>query len=117
MGGRHSSARLLIGFVGIAVAWGSTTSPAATADAWRLRVSAKLLSIYDASPGGRFSASAARFNEKGWVQADIHYDCAGETPTQALVSAGLSLGSAVRLAPFCVIEGWVAPETLSRIAV
>ncbi len=117
MGGRHSSARLLIGFVGIAVTWGSTTSPAATADAWRLRVSAKLLAIYDASPGGRSTASAARFNEKGWVQADIHYDCAVETPTQALVSAGLSVGSAVRLAPFCVIEGWVAPETLSRIAV
>jgi len=117
MGARHSSARLLIGFVGIAVAWGSTTSPAATADAWRLRVSAKLLSIYDASPEGRSAASAARFNEKGWVQADIHYDCAGETPTQALVAAGLSLGSTVRLGPFCVIEGWVAPETLSRIAV
>lgn len=117
MGGWHSSARLLIGFVGIAVAWGSTTSPAVTADAWRLRVSARLLSIYDASPGGRSTESAARFNEKGWVQADIHYDCAGETPTQALVAAGLSLGSEVRLRPFCVIEGWVAPETLSRIAV
>ena len=116
MGGRHSVARLLIGVVGIAVSWGSITSPAATADAWRLRVSAKLLSIYDTSVGGGSAATAARFNEKGWVQADVHYDCAGETPTQALVSAGLSLGSSVRLAPFCVIEGWVAPQMLSRIA-
>jgi hypothetical protein len=116
MGGRHSVARLLIGIVGVAVAWGSVTSPAATAAAWRLSVSAKLLSIYDASVGGRSTATAARFNEKGWVQADIHYDCAAETPTQALVSAGLSLGASVRLAPFCVIEGWVTPDRLSQIA-
>lgn len=116
MGGRHSVARLLIGVVGIAVTWGSVRSPAAAADAWRLRVSAKLLSVYDASLGGRTIATAARFNEKGWVQADIHYDCAGETPTPALVFAGLSPGSSVRLAPFCVIEGWVAPPALARIA-
>jgi Subtilase family len=117
MGGRHSVARLLIGFVGIVVAWGSVESPAATADAWRLRISGKLLAIYDASPSGRSAATAAaRFNEKGWVQADIHYDCAGETPTQALVSAGLSVGASVRLAPFCVIEGWVAPQALDHIA-
>ena len=114
MGGRHSVTRLLIVLVGIAVARGG--SPAAEADAWRLRVSAKLLSIHDVPTGGRSAVTSARFNEKGWVQADVHYDCAGDTPVQALVSAGLSISSSVRLAPFCVIEGWVAPESLSQIA-
>jgi hypothetical protein len=116
MGGRHSVARLFIVLAGIAVAWGGRASPAAAADAWRLRVSAKLLSIHDAPTGGQSAVTSARFNEKGWVQADVHYDCAGDTPAQELVSAGLSISSSVRLAPFCVIEGWVAPESLSQIA-
>jgi hypothetical protein len=84
-----------------------------------LRVSAKLLSIHDAPTGGRSAvsvSSSARFNEKGWVQADVHYDCAGDAPAQALVSAGFSISSSVRLAPFCVLEGWVVPESLSQIA-
>ncbi len=116
MGGRHSVARLLIGFVWIAVAWGSVASPEAAGDAWRLRVSAKLLSIHDAAPGERSGVTSARFNEKGWVQADVHYDCAGDSPTEAVISAGLTISSSVRLAPFCVIEGWIAPQSLSRIA-
>ncbi len=119
MGGKHSVARLFIVLVGIAVAWGGRASPAAEADAWRLRVSAKLLSIHDAPTGGRSAvsvSSSARFNEKGWVQADVHYDCAGDALAQALVSAGFSISSSVRLVPFCVIEGWIAPESLSQIA-
>ena len=116
MGGRHSIARLLTGLVALVVTWGSVALPVATADGWRLRVSAKLLSIYDAPIGGRPVVTSARFNDKGWVQADVQYDCAGETPSSALVAAGLSIGTSVRLAPFCVIEGWVAPQLLAQVA-
>src|ERR1700754_1154839 len=116
MGGRHSVARLLFSLAGIVVAWGSTAFPAVAADAWRLRVSSKLLSVYDAPAGNRLAVASARFNAKGWVQADVHYDCAGESPAQALGSAGLAISSAARLASFCVIEGWVAPGSLAQIA-
>ncbi|MEA3178926.1 MAG: hypothetical protein QOI59_2449 [Gammaproteobacteria bacterium] len=116
MGGRYSVAGLLTSLAGIAVAWGIIASPATAADAWRLRVSAKLLSVYDASASGRSAVTAARFNEKGWVQADVHYDCAAESPAKALGSAGLSISASAKLASFCVIEGWVAPQLLSQIA-
>ena len=116
MGGRHSIARLSTGLVALVVTWGSVAFPVATADGWRLRVSARLLSIYDAPVGPRPDVTSARFNDKGWVQADVHYDCAGETPSGALVAAGLSIGASVRFAPFCVIEGWVAPQLLSQVA-
>ncbi len=110
MGWEHSVRRLLGGLMGVAIVWGCVASPAAAADAWRLRVSAKLLSVYDAPLGSRAAVSPARFNEKGWVQADVHYDCAGEPPARSLSSAGLAISSSARLASFCVIEGWVAPE-------
>ena len=110
--------------------WGVADLRAGAADEWRSRVSAKLLSIHDAPTAVRpatvgNSESAllpnamaldARFNERGWVQADVHYDCAEDTPTQALASAGLAVSSSIKLAPLCVVEGWVAPEALPAVA-
>ena len=101
--------------------------------AWRSRVSAKLLSIYDTAasvlahaPGAatkRLSVPVAdspttgpRLDDKGWVQVDVHYDCRQLPPIKALISAGLSRGASVKVATLCVEEGWVAPESLSRIA-
>jgi hypothetical protein len=47
---------------------------------------------------------------------DVHYDCTGSAPTAALTSSGLAPGAAVQLASLCVVEGWVAPADLPRIA-
>ena len=112
MGRRYSLARLLTGSLVVMVA---TWAPSATpADDWRLRVSAKLLSVYDGPAAARASVTSARFNEKGWVQADVHYDCSNEA--RSLIAARLSVSSSVRLASYCVVEGWVAPEALSQLA-
>jgi Subtilase family len=89
-------------------------TPAAPADAWRLRVSAKLLSVYDAPAAVRSSGTSARFNAQGWVQADVHYDCSNEA--RSVIATRLSVSSSIRLASYCVMEGWVAPETLSQLA-
>jgi CubicO group peptidase (beta-lactamase class C family) len=92
--------------------WATSAVPA---DAWRLRVSAKLLSVYDAPAASRSSAvTSARFNAKGWVQADVHYDCSNGS--RSVIATRLSVSSSVRLASYCVVEGWVAPETLSQLA-
>jgi hypothetical protein len=109
--------RLLIGLAGVAVAWGSVASPGTAVDAWKSRVSSKLLAVVDEPVAGRAAATSARFNDKGRVQADIHYDCTAQSPASSLVAAGVSITSSVRIASFCVIEGWVAPQSLSRIAV
>jgi hypothetical protein len=149
MGGEHRFLGLLLSFSVAAGAWGSASrveaadmadmsdvaegADAEVPGAWRSRVSAKLLSIYDTAasvqahaPGAatnRFSVPVAdspttgpRLDDKGWVQVDVHYDCRQLPPIKALISAGLSRGASVKVATLCVEEGWVAPESLSRIA-
>jgi hypothetical protein len=130
MGGAQKFPRLFLSLMGVAGAWGMVATRAEALDAWRSRVSQKLLSIYDnavvrqtpppASPpaavGTDTAAVGPRRNEKGWVQADIHYDCSQDAPTEALISAGLSPGTSVKVGTLCVVEGWVAPESLPRVA-
>jgi Subtilase family len=117
MGGRHSVAGLLAGLIGIATVWGSTAAQVEVTGAWRTRVSAKLLSVYDSSSAARSAPTgAAQGTQAGRIQADVQYDCSTDAPTQALTAAGLEVNSAVRIAPFCVIEGWVAPGSLPGIA-
>ena len=112
MGGRYSVARLLTGSLAVIIAiW---VTPAAPADAWRVRVSAKLQSVYDAPATARTSVTSARFNARGWVQADVHYDCSNEARSD--ISTRLSVSSSIRIASYCVIEGWVAPDTLAQLA-
>jgi hypothetical protein len=109
--------------------WGVADLQAGAADEWRSRVSTQLLSIYDAPAAamraaalgheGELTSNAAalepRFNEQGRVQADVHYDCSQDTPAR-LVSAGLAVSSSIKLASFCVVEGWIAPESLAVVA-
>src|SRR5882757_4920328 len=130
MGGANKIARLSIGLVWIVGFWGVADLQAGAADEWRARVSTKLLSIYDAptpprpaavsqyesEPAANAMALEPRFNGQGWVQADVHYDCSQDAPTKALVSAGLSGSSSIKLAPLCVVEGWIAPQSLPAVA-
>ena len=99
MGGRRWVAGLLLGLVGMVAGWGSEAAPAQRADAWKLKV-----------------LTAGRFNEQGAVQVDVRYDCASETAARAVAAAGLTVNSSVRLASFCVVEGWAEPKSLSDIA-
>ena len=117
MGGRHKVGGLLASLVVMAGSGANIATQAEAPEAWRFRVSAKLLSIYDtASRAPVAGADSARFNEKGWVQADVHYDCSYDPPTKALAAAGLAINSSVRLAPLCVVEGWMAPQAVADIA-
>src|SRR6185312_5473959 len=111
MGGANKIAGLFIGGVAIVGVWGAADLRAGAADEWRSRVSAKLLSIYDvpAAPrpvtGGQYESELGanamalepRFNEQGWAQADVHYDCSGDAPIKSLVSAGLAVSASVKL--------------------
>jgi len=129
MGGANKIARLTTSLVTIVGLWGVADLQAGAADEWRSRVSTKLLAIYDAptasrpltshyetEPVSNATALQPHLNAQGWVQADVHYDCSQRTPTKALESVGLSVGSSTKLAPLCVVEGWVAPESLSAVA-
>jgi hypothetical protein len=130
MGGANKVARLIMSLGTIVGVWGVADLQAGASDEWRSRVSAKLLSLHDAPAAARPATAGyqesellsnamalePRLNERGWVQADVHYDCARDTPTEVLASAGLSVNSSVKLAPLCVVEGWIAPEALSAVA-
>jgi hypothetical protein len=105
---------------------------------WRARVSSRLQSIYDAhrQPGPATNSSAteadgtgsaaavglsvaadlARFDARGRVEADVHYDCSTGAPTAELVAAGLSVSGMTELPPLCVVEGWIAPAALPKLA-
>ncbi len=137
MGGTAHFVRLAARLFGIAVVWMCAGGPGEAADAagvanaavpsdgWRSRVSAGLLSIHDSPPSGQSRPGSAvppasllspRFDANGSVQVDVHYDCSLSPPTQALASAGLTPNASVKIAPLCVVEGWIAPAALSRIA-
>jgi hypothetical protein len=91
---------------------------AEAAEAWRSRVARQLLVVHDA-PAGSATASASelgpRFDASGRVQVDVHYDCALDAPLAALTASGLSVGGSVKIVPFCVVEGWVAPGALDQV--
>jgi hypothetical protein len=130
MGGAKKIAGLSMSLVAIVGVWGVADLRAGAADEWRSRVSTKLLSVYDAptasgsstvsqyesEPVSNATAVEPHFDGQGWVQADVHYDCLQDTPAKALASAGLSVSSSIKLAPLCVVEGWIAPESLSAVA-
>src|SRR3954470_5380804 len=89
MGAANKTAGLWAGLAGIIGAWGVT---------------------------GICAAFGPHFNDKGWVQADVHYDCSHAAPTRALASAGFAIGASVKLGSLCVVEGWVAPKSLAGLA-
>jgi len=102
-------------------------SAAPTAGAkWQTRVSRELQNVYSnataAGTGAKPPAStslnqgSARFDAKGRVQVDVHLDCAVPAPTAQLVAAGLTIGSTVRVPPFCIVEGWVSPAAIPALA-
>lgn len=51
----------------------------------------------------------------GRVQVDVRYDCTLNAPPAALSAAGLSVSSAVKIAPLCAVEGWIAPDALALL--
>jgi hypothetical protein len=89
---------------------------------WRARVSADLLQIYQStttkSEVGSFGKAPphARFDSSGRVQIAAYFDCKLPLPDGALGAAGLAISASVKLPPYCVVEGWAAPETLPSIA-
>lgn len=87
------------------------------ADAWRARVAAKLQSVYDSRlTTQKTSNQQARFDARGRVQADVHYNCSSGAPLAALTTAGFSASGSAVLPPLCVVEGWVVPEALPTLA-
>lgn len=123
----------------------SAFTPARAADAWRARVTGRLLALYDAAARDRSAAQpnssgtagstagapsfatvpsgstsrapfVPRIDASGRVQIDVHYDCASAAPRAALASAGLSIETSIDLPPYCVVEGWAAPGALADIA-
>jgi hypothetical protein len=89
-------------------------------ETWRARVATGLQSVYDTAgqqvmPAGTAN-SVARFDPQGRVEADVHYDCSSTVPKAALIAAGLTPSGTTHLPPLCVVEGWVAPTALPRIA-
>ena len=89
---------------------------------WPSRVSAELLQIYDGSTTSKSAGSfkktspQARFDSSDRAQIAAYFDCNLPAPDSALAAAGLAISASVRLPPFCVVEGWAAPETLPIIA-
>ncbi len=136
MGGSAQVSRLLAAVLSAVCTLFLTFAPRDTgaAEQWRARVSSRLQSIYDAhrlpgpvtnsptiEPGNAavgvgVSAGLARFDPRGRVEADVHYDCSSGAPTAALVAAGMSVSGATELAPLCVVEGWIAPAVLPKLA-
>jgi hypothetical protein len=131
MGGSRQVSRLLAAILSAPCALFFTVTPrnAGAAEEWRARVSAGLQSIYDASrqagpatnssttvASGVGNANVARFDARGRIEADVHYDCSSGAPTAALAAAGLSVSGASELSPLCVVEGWIAPAALPRLA-
>jgi hypothetical protein len=100
----------------------SLVARAAPAGEWRGLASARLLQAWDGtqSPGVKApkasSAFGARFDAKGRMQIDVDFNCAIEAPTSALAAAGMVIGTTVKVAPLCVVEGWAAAAVVPKLA-
>ena len=97
------------------------STAAALTPMWRSVVAIDLLNIYDAAGKAQTSAAVGppgqtRVNGQGRVQIDVFVDCSVVTPTPSLAAAGLVDGWAVKVAPFCVVEGWAAPRQFPAVA-
>src|SRR5262249_32301819 len=90
MGGKNKAARLPMCLVAIMALWGIATGAVEAANDWH-------------------------FDPSGRVQADISFDCSREDPSRALASLGFSLTASVKLASWCVVEGWIAPAFLDKV--
>ena len=94
---------------------------AAAADGWRAHLSAKLQSVYQTRSQSSAlalasSSGGARLDTQGRIQADVHYDCGGDSPAAALAAAGFSVSGSARFPPLCAIEGWTSLASLPRVA-
>jgi hypothetical protein len=99
---------------------------------WQLHVSARVLDIWkssqtqssmNAAPVNGAASGAmipgspgARFDANGRVQIDVAFDCSQSAPTQALVTAGLIVGTTVKVPPMCVVQGWAPPSVIPTLA-
>jgi len=89
---------------------------------FQAHVSASLLNLNQqaasgSSPlNGATSGPTARFDARGRVQVDVHFNCSAAAPTQALAAAGLSINASVHVPPLCVVQGWIAPNAVSSLA-
>jgi Subtilase family len=95
---------------------------------WQGRVSHDLLNLYSAATlatsatsapsagSAALSSTVARFDARGRVQVDVHVDCAAAAPATALAAAGLKIGTAVHLPPYCVVEGWAPAASVPALA-
>src|ERR1700748_777372 len=91
MRGGETTARLSIGLVACIISWAIAVAVADAADDWH-------------------------FDAQGRAQVDVQYDCQGGAPLAALSAAGFAISSSVNIANWCVIEGWLPPGSLGRIA-
>jgi len=88
---------------------------------WQSIVSAELLAIYKQATSSTSSrqiqsTSSSHVDASGRVQVDVVFECALAPPTSALSAAGLGINASVRVAPLCVVEGWVLPAALPKLA-
>jgi hypothetical protein len=120
-------ASLVFGTLCLSITPAATPSP--TSD-WQAHVSSDVLSVYKAATTNPAPASASggaiapqlsavpgsHIDTAGRVQVDVVFDCGKSTPTAAVAAAGLKINAAVRVAPFCIIEGWLVPEAIPSLA-
>ncbi|HTT02771.1 MAG TPA: S8 family serine peptidase [Steroidobacteraceae bacterium] len=88
---------------------------------WQSIVSSELLAIYKQATSSTSSRQiqstpSSHIDSGGRVQVDVVFDCSLPAPTQALRAAGLSVNATVKVPPFCVVEGWVLPTALPKLA-
>ena len=105
--------------------------PGPSAD-WQARASPRLLAAWQAATTGAPAAAeqlnaprvakppppvdGVRYDFKGRAHVHVVFDCAGADPTAQLVAAGLVLGTTVKIAPECSVEGWASLAVLPAVA-
>lgn len=60
--------------------------------------------------------SLMRIDSTGRIQVDLRYPCDTNPPLEAARTAGLAITLQVSSGPYCVIEGWILPSLLRKLA-
>jgi Subtilase family len=113
---RPVSAILLIIFASKVSAAQTLDSPSRMTPRVQNLVNAKVSQSVDSIAAARQAGASARYDSNGRLQIDVDFDCTESAPNAALMSAGMVIGTTVKVSPMCVVEGWAPMSSILTLA-
>jgi hypothetical protein len=117
----RSVSSIAAGLIATLSAVGIAATPGSLSFDWQARVTLRVQQVVGSAQGNTSSpatiaGSAARFDSKNRLHIDVEFNCAHAAPTASLITAGMVIGTTMKVPPMCVVEGWIAVANIPALA-